>query len=510
MSTADRRRRLAELDEAIVKQETAIDQLPRDLNNLKRERSDLQRELYASSTFPVLELPIEITAEIFSLCLPPIETQREELQEVDQAHMSQYLRRQAPTVFTAVCRTWRDIALGTLALWTMLYLPIDIIGPDVASRPGEVEGWIDRRLERAALRPLSIAVRMHGKYDEDYAGQFALSRVRNVIQQYAPRLEYLELDLSQQDMRRLDLDSVVFPLLHHAVLTSDLDHSNTVPIFHNAPQLCQLLLSGWAQFSYYTLPSLQLTVFEGEIDDLSIFTQAPNLTQARCSVEYLFPSPTSVTSHNRLQLLSLSRSYSGDYACDILTHLTLPALQTLYISQMDDSTYPNLQTFFTRSSPPLRTLSIRMDNEKFTDWAKCLSLVGHTLETLELESPFREVQLAIFQGNDMYNTNLRFPHLRNLSFIWVSCADYALLFQYLDDITAPPTKLRSFRLECSTGTFLDDEISVRSYIDRSYRYDSIISHLGRLAATRGVDIHISSDATTHLHHAHSVRASCYF
>jgi hypothetical protein len=256
MTTADLRRRLAELDAAIARQKVA-------LNELERDRTAVHRQLNATSTFPVLALPVEITAEIFSLCPPSIEELREYAVDCD----ADWFVSLAPTLFLGVCRIWREIARETPALWTTLYVRLDTVEYAVAS--GGIERLIDRWLERAALRPLSIALCARLRERESEPNTALPSRMRNVIRRYASRIQYLELDHSQQDMRQLGLDSVTFLLLRRAVLEDvwaygpGLDTSKPVALFNNAPRLGDLRLSSGTFFCYYTLPSLQMTKFEG-------------------------------------------------------------------------------------------------------------------------------------------------------------------------------------------------------------------------------------------------------
>ncbi|KAJ7118584.1 hypothetical protein C8R43DRAFT_96056 [Mycena crocata] len=353
MSTTHLRGRLFALNAAIFRQKAA-------LGKLERDRNAVESELLAVATFPVVTLPIETTTEIFTLCLPPVEELREDRRVV----LSKKLRSRAPTVFLGVCRAWRDIALTTPALWATFHLRFDYgIDFAVAQKPGEVEGFIDRWLERAALRPLSIILHTARSEDEDFAdGPFTPSRMRDVIHRYAHRMQYLELNMSQHDLRQLGLDSTAFPILQRVVLgdrygpePTDL---NPVILFSNAPQLDNFHLIYGGLFSYYTPPSLQLTIFEGEIDNLDIFAHALNLIEAQCSVEYLLPVPTSNVSHPKLQSLTLCTSHLSRQPVDILRYLTLPALQILHISKMEDTMYSSLSTFLTRSSPPLCTLSI--------------------------------------------------------------------------------------------------------------------------------------------------------
>ncbi|KAJ6561465.1 hypothetical protein DFH09DRAFT_494198 [Mycena vulgaris] len=472
------RRRLAELDALIVEQKAALDKLEQD-------RITVDRQLSATSTFPLLTLPVEITAEIFLLCLPPIETLR-------NFRVSINLKTQAPTIFLGVCRTWRDIALETPALWTTLYLDLNFIDPRVASTLGEVEGWIDRWLNRAALHPLSISLHLRPRGVED--NPITPSRARDVIHRYASRVQYLELYFGQDDMRQLDLGSAVFPQLKHAVLGNDGSFEpadyRPVNVFNNAPQLRELHLIPYTVLSDYIPPSFQLTKFEGDIENLELFALAPNLTQIKCTVDYLVPLPASEISHARLESLTL------DGEKDILQHLALPALQSLHISAMEDTTYPTLLSFLTRSSPPLRTLCIRVDDQKFGDWGECISCVGGTLENLELHSPSNKVQVAVFRCHS-FCLDLRspLPRLQTLSFVNSYGINYALLVRFLDERTrsSVQTRFRSFRLQRLRGSSLDDSMYSRSDIDEDYRGEKITGHLGRLAASRGVDIYIGTE-----------------
>ncbi|KAJ6630351.1 hypothetical protein B0H10DRAFT_1649973, partial [Mycena sp. CBHHK59/15] len=55
--------------------------------------------------YPILTLPLEITSEIFSHCLPP------------NILMVEPSTSAAPLLLTEICRTWRTIALSTPGLW---------------------------------------------------------------------------------------------------------------------------------------------------------------------------------------------------------------------------------------------------------------------------------------------------------------------------------------------------------------------------------------------------------
>ncbi|KAJ6466451.1 hypothetical protein C8R45DRAFT_1021783 [Mycena sanguinolenta] len=87
---------------------------------------------------PALRLPVEITSEIFLHCLPTSYTERE---------WNTANPREAPTLLLHVCRIWREIAIGTPALWAKMDLSMDNAHSDEMAR-----GW----LKRAKACPLSV------------------------------------------------------------------------------------------------------------------------------------------------------------------------------------------------------------------------------------------------------------------------------------------------------------------------------------------------------------------
>ncbi|KAJ7432280.1 hypothetical protein B0H11DRAFT_2126899 [Mycena galericulata] len=175
---------------------------------------------------------------------------------------------------------------------------------------------------------------------------------------------------------------------------------------------------------------------------MDLFQIAPNLTETICSVPRLRGIPQSTIIHLRLRSLILTESY-----------LTLPALESLHVSEMDDTSYPSLTSFLQRSSPPLRP----------------------SLENLELESPSEEVQLFIFQYRNKPVHTVHPPHLR------------------------------SFRLVSSDGAFLDDKIYSGSR-NSGCGTHTLNHHLVRLAK-QGMNINISTDTKTYRRSCESMRGA---
>ncbi|KAJ7462144.1 hypothetical protein FB451DRAFT_958239, partial [Mycena latifolia] len=79
-------------------------------------------------------LPPEITSEIFIYCLPTSQMARE--RNTVNPH-------EAPMLLSHVCRAWREIALGTPALWTTMELEIMAMR-DLQWKTEISKMWLDR------------------------------------------------------------------------------------------------------------------------------------------------------------------------------------------------------------------------------------------------------------------------------------------------------------------------------------------------------------------------------
>ncbi|KAJ7739918.1 hypothetical protein B0H16DRAFT_1424475, partial [Mycena metata] len=189
MLTADLRRRLVELNTEIVEQK-------RVLAALQSDRAAVEDELNATATFPILTLPVEITTEIFILCLPTLEELREDHRVRGDAEYLVTL--QAPLSLATCCRLWRTIALATPSLWTtfsfFLEDNFDDLGPFHSStKPKEDLGvFIDRWLACAgAFRPLRFVLSIAQDYSGDFYGDAnkSISCIRDALRRYAHRVE---------------------------------------------------------------------------------------------------------------------------------------------------------------------------------------------------------------------------------------------------------------------------------------------------------------------------------
>ncbi|KAJ7233771.1 hypothetical protein C8J57DRAFT_1019825, partial [Mycena rebaudengoi] len=88
--------RLADISANITRQKKVLE-------DLERSRADTQRQLNCLLD-PISRLPVEISPQIFILCLPDSSDRRP-----DPAA--------APLLLLRICSVWANIALSTPALW---------------------------------------------------------------------------------------------------------------------------------------------------------------------------------------------------------------------------------------------------------------------------------------------------------------------------------------------------------------------------------------------------------
>ncbi|KAJ7118569.1 hypothetical protein C8R43DRAFT_1036108 [Mycena crocata] len=472
MSTVELRRQLAQLD-ALIGQHKQL------LAGLERDRLDVERELHASATFPVVELPIEITTEIFLQCLGSVEisgfcvdidfssSEYQNLEENDER-----LPRTPITLF-GVCRHWRDVVLSTPALWSTVRFWIGDTQPDAVER--YVEHWLDR----AGSYPLSLSLSL----DEDEGRM--LDRMRGLISRHSSKIQRLELLIVPHAIQQLGLDTCFFPLLRWAHLGRwriPQDPGPSMDVFVNAPLLGGVNLG--VPGNHFSFPWLQLTRFDGQIDRLDMFSLAPNLTEAKCLVDRLLFPPPSIVTHTHLQSLILVCRREFIDPVDILEYLTLPTLQSLHISGVEETVYATLNTFLRRSSPPLQSLSIRLDDAEFHDWEDCFISMRHTLQNLEAESICPELLLSLI-GTDHGKV---FPNLRTLTFMNPTPINYLQLAEFLWKLP----KLNYFQLSSQINTMLEVEGAVPG------TYDLYGGLLASVAKEKGIMIKVVSGGKTYV------------
>ncbi|KAF7361443.1 hypothetical protein MSAN_01177400 [Mycena sanguinolenta] len=169
MSAEGLRARIAKLDTELKEKKAELNEIHRPpkelLNELERDKILAQRQLNnVLNLDPIAHLPLEISSEIFLLCLDPFP-------------MPGALPHCVPRLLLSICRAWTDIALSTPALWAAIHIRF----PCTRGLKNILPVW----LERVRNQFLSISLEVErGQVDEDVVG---------IIWRHGQQLKHLEL-----------------------------------------------------------------------------------------------------------------------------------------------------------------------------------------------------------------------------------------------------------------------------------------------------------------------------
>ncbi|KAJ7188849.1 hypothetical protein C8R46DRAFT_1243999 [Mycena filopes] len=345
-SVADREARAA--DRILLADINAqIFDLERALSQLHMAKEPVQARLDAFR-YPVLTLPTEIISEIFTQFIP------------DYPLCSPLSGPSSPTLLTHICCRWREIALGSPALWRAVDLQFDDEEIAVETQVCIANLWF----ERSQNRPLSIQIR-----GEDCNPEVA--PLIEAVALHRARWEYLSIGLKKlQDHSDLENLSGPTPLLRSLLLKVDnLDPSVAVS-WLNAPLLrnatlddhgAQTLLLPWSQLTSLTLS----WVYPSECTP--VLRQTPFLVH--CSLSLLgepdgaVPSQMSLPHLESLAMLELMVEEELPVT-EYLETFLVPALSRLEIPERFLGVDPIgcLHSFIGNSGCKLRDLVITTDN----------------------------------------------------------------------------------------------------------------------------------------------------
>ncbi|KAJ7605419.1 hypothetical protein FB45DRAFT_809140, partial [Roridomyces roridus] len=155
----------AQIDQISLEIERRTEVFMAEMSKLESSKRLLQRQLNAVRD-PIARLPLEISSEIFLLCLP-LRPEFPSGHPRPHAHI-------APLLLLNVCHTWTNIALSTPALWAS----ISIGFPHPTGFECLLEGW----LRRSGCHPLQISLR-----------GACTSRVTSAILEHSAQLQSLRL-----------------------------------------------------------------------------------------------------------------------------------------------------------------------------------------------------------------------------------------------------------------------------------------------------------------------------
>ncbi|KAK7048971.1 hypothetical protein R3P38DRAFT_3257527 [Favolaschia claudopus] len=389
---------IPQLQEHIDALSSAIEAHERAVRDLRKRRSEARHTLNRFLD-PMARLPLEIQSHIFL----SVDLDSEPPKPDPNA---------PPMVLTNVCRLWRNIALATPKLWHKLLM-------DLPRRPQYAE-LCELWLGRALSYPLSLQLRGSLRLDDG---------VQDLVTTHGDQLENLSfMAVSPYSLdapcMMLDLDES-FPLLSLKTLSFEADEaanfstmSDWLDVLRVAPALssltmCNMLFDLWDDrepLGFLTLPSLEV-----------LHVGQPFRWM-------------------------LSREHGSSAL--VLRYLTLPALKTLSVSEID-ITEQDFVSFLSRSSPSLEEFHLTLPYE----WPLSTGLLRFvsSLSFFELSS---STTIAFLPFIEVLSTSDILPNLLALvlnSTGHLDIADYGDILSMLTfRWTSCPTRLESFALNLAS------------------------------------------------------------
>jgi hypothetical protein len=214
-------------------------------------------------------------------------------------------------------RPWADIALSTPAFWDTIHVDFP-----------RAEGFnrvFRSYLTRSATRELSIT--LTGPPD---------GACRRLIHRNAPRVKDLKLQLRSED-DLMTPQATIFSNLKTLTISGALKASSETLFDFPMPSLLDVLCA---------VPGLvDCTIDNTEVDPWDEHGHIPPLT-------------VPLLRHLRLGRHS---TVDSSHSAKILNHLSLPALQSLVLSSIDDINAQDFIAFFVRSVAPLQSLRVNLE-----------------------------------------------------------------------------------------------------------------------------------------------------
>ncbi|KAJ7932351.1 hypothetical protein B0H13DRAFT_1701263 [Mycena leptocephala] len=331
------RARVADLEAQILHLERSLSAL--------REEKILAQERLNSYKYPVLELPNEIVSDIFMHFLPPY------------PRYPPLAGLLSPTLLTHICRTWREIALSTPALWSA----IGTYGSGIPLK--QKTHLFDLWLKRSRFCPLSLQI----------GGVTNIDEILAAVVPHRARWEHLDLYLAPFHLPIIDGP---MPLLRHLHLSLDEFPATDVLTFRDTPLLRSVILNvislkvilPWAQLTSLTL----LDVYPGAC--VPVLQKTSNLT--RCELEVFFdrendrPGPDITLPY--LESLSIDQC-GATPVTDFLETFIVPALRRLKIPEefLGPSPLDSLAGFISKSGCKLEEVYISSDQRLLRQDSYC-------------------------------------------------------------------------------------------------------------------------------------------
>ncbi|KAK7018403.1 F-box domain-containing protein [Favolaschia claudopus] len=278
-------------------------------------------------TTSVHSLPTEIIAEIFEKFVP------------DYPECRPHTATSSPNSLTQICGRWRQIALSMPYLWRAIGIEIEDDDSDcsMAQKLEVLETW----LLRSGVCPLSI--RLH--YTSTRLIHDLFPPFMHAIVRHCHRWEYLDLIMPHGSLHLIEGK---MPLLKKVEIgpsfLTDGDEPS-ISLFSDAPLLTRAVLGLHFLLQTTHLPWARLQHLTGlrlyDYECLQILRYAPDLISFAvvelAELELVHSGGLEEITHTRLRSMVLCVS-GEEWTADLETLmdlLTLPALQTLELSETD-------------------------------------------------------------------------------------------------------------------------------------------------------------------------------
>ncbi|KAJ7353205.1 hypothetical protein DFH08DRAFT_774177 [Mycena albidolilacea] len=345
--------------------ETQILELERSLSSLKEEKEAI-RDRLAIYTYPVLTLPNEIVSQIFVHFLPAF------------PHYPPPIGLLSPYLLCQICQKWRDIALATPALWSVISLSFHKAG-----RVPQKLHYLQTSIERSGSCRLSL--KLATRLDDSY-----LAELVHMVIDHFRRVEYL--DLSHWPAFGFPTDAELsLPFLRGLKLG---DYFNAPVTRIMAPVLQQVVLQDFGGLDNSFFPWSQLTAITVEwirLDGYSyLINQLVNVVYCNlglCATDQLSLQDVTL-SHLETFILRIFLGNHLPPGSGIMATLTLPALRRLQITETllagEDDPVNSIASLVTRSGCNLRELSIpdaSTAHERYRDTFPSTSITSEALDS---------------------------------------------------------------------------------------------------------------------------------
>ncbi|KAJ6557220.1 hypothetical protein DFH09DRAFT_540422 [Mycena vulgaris] len=377
---------------------------------------------------PWQRLPDEILSEIFAFTLPSFpDHTKMGLDWIDG--------RRGTLLLCRICRSWRQIALSTPSLWTILSIHLDLSHSSFE--------WIPLWLERSRSLPIYLQVIWGGM-----SSPFRLNSVMSYVVAHLHHIRTLSINGLDEihlwpaptyPRAILTPDSVKAPFLTtiEASLPLGSDYDWVFAVCEEAPLLQRLYTNKYFPDRF---PSSQLTalhILEGvPINDfLLLLRDVPGLKEVAIDLDgpsAAHPVGGIVVAQGLSKLAITSDQHLGHF----LNHVELPGLADLEISQIDRWPEQEFASFLSRSSCVLTRIAFVAVHISCDRIIRCLRHKScDSLEELAVvESIFNHD--ALMQHLTYRQAPFPHPRLQTIEFMPPSATD-GLLADLVESRTLP-------------------------------------------------------------------------